>query len=130
MNVEQEPIFQQLSVLGYVEHGRHEMIECLRSVSSESSGSAEVAWVMGDWTTFLTGHSLIGFKMCVGVMAQSPRTLALFCSQRVFLTRLPKCGVVNSEGVNLVNPLGPTNMHTSKRGGSRRFLRRNLRLHR
>ena len=50
-------------VLEYVEHGRHEMIEYLRSVSSESSESAEVEWVMDDWMAFLTGHSLVGFKM-------------------------------------------------------------------
>ena len=84
-------------------------------VEFRSSGSAEVAWVMGDWTTFLTGHSLIGFKMCVGVIAPELADPYLFCSQRVFLTRLPKCGVVNSESVNLVNTSSPTNMYTSKR---------------
>ena len=112
--------------LDYVEQGRHEMIEYLRSLSPESSDSAEVAWVMDD---FSGGTFPRWFQNVTWRDGSEPAGPCPFpCSEGVFneTTQMWGCPL---EDVNLVSPLGPTNMHTYKRERTWRSQRRNLRLY-
>ena len=90
--------------LEYLEEGRNEMIAYLKSLGPDFSDSAEVAWVMDDFSggTFPRWFQNVTWRD--GTEPAGPCPLP--CSEGVYneATQMWGCPL---EGVNIATPLGP-----------------------